>query len=225
MSIYLFNDVRRHWGYMCQPSGDRTTRHGVWVSWGDLPPLQMVSPCTHIHTYIHTHIHTHTHTHTPTHTHAQEEIIELRVAQHQCAIYTQAADRSALHTRSPHHSSTLSHLTNLECFALPSNLPLFLTLIHSWIFPSRRCERLDVVEQAQQTFGLKPTLPDFYNILLERPRCVNPRNFHKLPLLFLCISSRFCVRCFFTVDQYSDQSFSPMNIVIQTNMNIKLTWT
>ena len=33
-----------------------------------------------------------------------------------------------------------------------------------------RCERLDVVEQAQQTFGLKPVLPDFYNILLERPR-------------------------------------------------------
>jgi Protein SET DOMAIN GROUP 2 C-terminal/SET domain len=27
-----------------------------------------------------------------------------------------------------------------------------------------------VVEQAQQTFGLKPVLPDFYNILLERPR-------------------------------------------------------
>ena len=36
--------------------------------------------------------------------------------------------------------------------------------------PYRWCERLDVVEQAQQTFGLKPTLPDFYNILLERPR-------------------------------------------------------
>ncbi len=29
---------------------------------------------------------------------------------------------------------------------------------------------MDVVEQAQQTFELKPTLPDFYNILLERPR-------------------------------------------------------
>jgi hypothetical protein len=33
-----------------------------------------------------------------------------------------------------------------------------------------RCERLDIIEQAQETFGLKPTLPDFYNILLERPR-------------------------------------------------------
>ncbi len=31
-------------------------------------------------------------------------------------------------------------------------------------------ERLDVVSQAQTAFGLKPTLPDFYNILLERPR-------------------------------------------------------
>jgi hypothetical protein len=36
--------------------------------------------------------------------------------------------------------------------------------------PYRWCERLDVIEQAQQWFGLKPTLPDFYNILLERPR-------------------------------------------------------
>lgn len=36
--------------------------------------------------------------------------------------------------------------------------------------PYRWCEKLDVVEQAQQAFQLKPTLPDFYNILLERPR-------------------------------------------------------
>jgi len=36
--------------------------------------------------------------------------------------------------------------------------------------PYRWCERLHVVEQAQELFGLKPTLPDFYNILLERPR-------------------------------------------------------
>ena len=38
--------------------------------------------------------------------------------------------------------------------------------------PYRWCERLDVIEQAQQRFGLKPALPDFYNILLERPRHV-----------------------------------------------------
>ncbi len=36
--------------------------------------------------------------------------------------------------------------------------------------PYRWCERQDVVEQAQRKFELKPTLPDFYNILLERPR-------------------------------------------------------
>lgn len=36
--------------------------------------------------------------------------------------------------------------------------------------PYRWCERLDVIEQAQKTFELKPALPDFYNILLERPR-------------------------------------------------------
>lgn len=36
--------------------------------------------------------------------------------------------------------------------------------------PYRWCERLDVVTQAQKTYSLKPTLPDFYNILLERPR-------------------------------------------------------
>lgn len=39
------------------------------------------------------------------------------------------------------------------------------------LYPSYRwCERLDVVEQAQKTFELKPALADFYNILLERPR-------------------------------------------------------
>ena len=36
--------------------------------------------------------------------------------------------------------------------------------------PYRWCERLDVVEQAQRKHSMKPTLPDFYNILLERPR-------------------------------------------------------
>lgn len=42
--------------------------------------------------------------------------------------------------------------------------------------PHRWCERLDVIEQAQKQFELKPTLPDFYNILLERPR-QDPRGY------------------------------------------------
>lgn len=42
--------------------------------------------------------------------------------------------------------------------------------------PYRWCEKLDVVEQAQRKFELKPTLPDFYNILLERPR-QDPRGY------------------------------------------------
>jgi hypothetical protein len=36
--------------------------------------------------------------------------------------------------------------------------------------PYRWCEKLDVVSQAQNEYNLKPTLPEFYNILLERPR-------------------------------------------------------
>jgi hypothetical protein len=36
--------------------------------------------------------------------------------------------------------------------------------------PYRWCERQDVIEQAQRNFELKPALPDFYNILLERPK-------------------------------------------------------
>lgn len=36
--------------------------------------------------------------------------------------------------------------------------------------PYRWCERQDVIEQAQEKYNLKPILPDFYNILLERPR-------------------------------------------------------
>jgi hypothetical protein len=47
----------------------------------------------------------------------------------------------------------------------------FVTEYLGELYPAYRwCERMDVVEQAQQTFELKPTLPDFYNILLERPR-------------------------------------------------------
>jgi hypothetical protein len=42
--------------------------------------------------------------------------------------------------------------------------------------PYRWCERLDAVEKAQKTFELKPSLPDFYNILLERPR-QDPRGY------------------------------------------------
>lgn len=36
--------------------------------------------------------------------------------------------------------------------------------------PYRWCERQDVIEQGQKHFGLKPSLPDFYNIVMERPR-------------------------------------------------------
>ena len=36
--------------------------------------------------------------------------------------------------------------------------------------PYRWCEKLAVLEKTQANFGLKPTLPDFYNILLERHR-------------------------------------------------------
>ncbi|CAM9539119.1 unnamed protein product [Chrysoparadoxa australica] len=34
----------------------------------------------------------------------------------------------------------------------------------------RWCQKLDAIEDAQRKYGLKPTLPDFYNIVLERPR-------------------------------------------------------
>ena len=52
--------------------------------------------------------------------------------------------------------------------------------------PYRWCEKLDVVEQAQKKFGLRPTLPDFYNILLERPR-QDPRGYG---LLFVDASQK-----------------------------------
>ena len=51
--------------------------------------------------------------------------------------------------------------------------------------PYRWCERLDVIEQAQQRFGLKPALPDFYNILLERPRHVRLSPTYHNPISYL----------------------------------------
>lgn len=54
------------------------------------------------------------------------------------------------------------------------------------LYPAYRwCERLDVIEQAQKRFELKPTLPDFYNILLERPR-QDPNGYGKLLTWLLC---------------------------------------
>jgi hypothetical protein len=55
----------------------------------------------------------------------------------------------------------------------PNGIPphVFVSEYLGELYPAYRwCEKLDVVEQAQKTFELKPTLPDFYNILLERPR-------------------------------------------------------
>lgn len=74
---------------------------------------------------------------------------------------------------------------------------VFLTSYLGELYPSYRwCERLDVVEQAQQTFELKPTLPDFWNILLERPR-QDPNGYGKsivFGLSFLTLISCIC-RC------------------------------
>ena len=54
----------------------------------------------------------------------------------------------------------------------------------------RWCERIEVVQQAQQEYKLKPTLPDFYNILLERPR-QDPAGYGELVyycILVVCVS-------------------------------------
>ena len=62
--------------------------------------------------------------------------------------------------------------TGVICVA-PEGIPphVFISEYLGEMYPPYRwCERLDVIGQAQETFGLKPTLPDFYNILLERPR-------------------------------------------------------
>lgn len=36
--------------------------------------------------------------------------------------------------------------------------------------PYRWCEKLEIIEEAQREYDLKPGLPEFHNILLERPR-------------------------------------------------------
>ena len=36
--------------------------------------------------------------------------------------------------------------------------------------PYRWCEKLEIIERAQREYDLKPGLPEFHNILLERPR-------------------------------------------------------
>ncbi|CAM9778890.1 unnamed protein product, partial [Laminaria digitata] len=47
----------------------------------------------------------------------------------------------------------------------------FITEYLGELFPAWRwSEKTDAVEEAKMTHGLKPDLPDFYNIMLERPR-------------------------------------------------------
>jgi len=42
--------------------------------------------------------------------------------------------------------------------------------------PWRWGEKMDAIEEIQEKFGLRPVLPDFYNMVLERPR-VDPRGY------------------------------------------------
>eukprot|EP00978_Attheya_sp_CCMP212_P042737 scaffold265886_cov50-Attheya_sp.AAC.2 len=52
--------------------------------------------------------------------------------------------------------------------------------------PWRWGEKIDAIEKTQQSLGLRPTLPDFYNMALERPR-VDPRGYG---LLFMDASRK-----------------------------------
>jgi hypothetical protein len=48
----------------------------------------------------------------------------------------------------------------------------FVTEYLGEMYPAWRwCEKQDAFEDALRALELKPALPDFYNILLERPRC------------------------------------------------------
>lgn len=67
----------------------------------------------------------------------------------------------------------------------PAGIPPHVVIAHylGELYPPYRwCEKLDVVQQTQEKFGLKPTLPDFYNILLERPR-QDPQGYGKIDAL------------------------------------------
>ncbi|CAN0261082.1 unnamed protein product, partial [Discosporangium mesarthrocarpum] len=55
----------------------------------------------------------------------------------------------------------------------PQGIPkeTFVTEYLGELHPAWRwCERTDAVEQARRRHNLKPDLPDFYNMVLERPR-------------------------------------------------------
>ena len=65
--------------------------------------------------------------------------------------------------------SNPSHQTSSN----PSQEERYMSLYHIYILPLTpllSCHSSFLSTQAQQQFGLKPALPDFYNILLERPR-------------------------------------------------------
>lgn len=78
--------------------------------------------------------------------------------------------------------------------------------------PYRWCEKLDVVQQAQKIYELKPTLPDFYNILLERPRRdpagYGKRHDYLASHLLFNICLRIDIRGCITARQYGQQLLS-----------------
>ena len=61
--------------------------------------------------------------------------------------------------------------------------------------PYRWCEKLDVLRKVQNMYGVKPALPDFYNILLEKHRNNSDGYGQLLSICILFISSLFLTLC------------------------------
>ena len=56
--------------------------------------------------------------------------------------------------------------------------------------PYRWCEKLEIIEEAQRKYDLKPGLPEFHNILLERPR-KDEKGYGKLSFLTMNLTCLF----------------------------------
>ena len=94
----------------------------------------------------------------------------LHGAAHQLRLASNALGESAFRVHPKGHGAVVLKKEGIAANTL-------VTQYRGEIYPPWRWgEKMDAIEEVQEKFGLRPVLPDFYNMVLERPR-IDPRGY------------------------------------------------
>ena len=110
----------------------------------------------------------------PEQAHQMQPALNSIIAHCECQMWVEYAEATlkGIHRYGSDYFRVHPKGTGVICVS-PEGIPahVFVTEYLGELYPPYRwCEKLDVIIQAQKKFNLKPSLPDFWNILLERPR-------------------------------------------------------